>query len=217
MTRRGYGSRIQHDGRDRLPYAARRLACILRMTFRETAEAMARRTRGGGGGPPRIAKHQGSKSPYFMQPGKRGVVVVLHRACGNRVVPKVCGEMPSRAHAKMLITQLERAESVVKDLFLEATDDGIEALEAVLAACREEVLRRGPRVHEGGDTGPDGGEPESEGRGAPRSGRVGRKGRRPPRGRRSGPRFDQPSNPLPLAEEPPRPAGGDEPYNEAAS
>jgi hypothetical protein len=57
----------------------------------------------------------------------------------------------------MLITQLERAESVVQDLFLEATDDGIEALEAVLAACREEVLRRGPRVHEG--SGGDGGAP----------------------------------------------------------
>ena len=40
--------------------------------------------------------------------------------------------MPSRVHAKMLMSQLERAESVVKDLFLEATDDGIEALEAVL-------------------------------------------------------------------------------------
>ena len=39
--------------------------------------------------------------------------------------------MPSRIHAKMLINQLERAESVVKDLFMEATDDGIEALEAV--------------------------------------------------------------------------------------
>jgi len=86
---------------------------------------------------PRIAKRQVSKSPYFMQPGKRGVFVVLHRACGNRVVPKICGEMPSRSHAKMLISQLERAESAVKDLFLEATDDGIEALEAVLAARRE--------------------------------------------------------------------------------
>lgn len=54
--------------------------------------------------------------------------------------------MPTRVHAKMLISQLERAESVVKDLFLEATDDGIEALEAVLAACRKEVLAKGPRV-----------------------------------------------------------------------
>lgn len=43
----------------------------------------------------------------------------------------------------MLIQQLERAESVVKDLFMEATDDGIEALEAVLAACRDEVMASG--------------------------------------------------------------------------
>ena len=165
------------------------------------AEAMAKRKRGG---PPRIAKHQGPKSPYFMQPGKRGVVVVLHRACGNRVVPKVCGEMPSRTHAKMLISQLERAESVVKDLFLEATDDGIEALEAVLAACREEVLKRGPRVHDGGDGsqgGADGGEPEGgEAKGGQR-GSVGRNRRRHPRGRRGGPRYDQSSNPRPLSDD----------------
>jgi hypothetical protein len=46
----------------------------------------------------------------------------------------------------MLMSQLERAESVVKDLFLEATDDGIEALEAVLAACCKEVMDKGPKV-----------------------------------------------------------------------
>ena len=180
---------------------------------------MAKRKRGGSGraGPPRIGKHQGPKSPYFMQPGKRGVVVVLHRACGNRVVPKVCGEMPSRTHAKMLIAQLERAESVVKDLFLEATDDGIEALEAVLAACREEVLRRGPRVHEGGGTGPDGGEPADEGQGGQRPGGMGRNRRRHPRGRRGGPRIDESSSPRPSSDEPQRPVSGDEPYNEAAS
>ena len=56
--------------------------------------------------------------------------------------------MPSRVHAKMLVSQLERAESVVKDLFLEATDDGIEALEAVLAACCKEVLETGPKLRE---------------------------------------------------------------------
>jgi hypothetical protein len=56
--------------------------------------------------------------------------------------------MPSAVHAKMLIAQLERAESVVKDLFLEATDDGIEALEAVLAACCKEVVEKGPKVRE---------------------------------------------------------------------
>jgi len=73
-------------------------------------------------------------------------VVVLRKPIGNRATAKVCGVMPTRVHAKMLINQLERAESVVKDLFMEATDDGIEALEAVLAACRREVLEKGPKV-----------------------------------------------------------------------
>ena len=41
--------------------------------------------------------------------------------------------------ALALVKQLEQAESVVHDLFLEATDDGIEALEAVLEACRQSV------------------------------------------------------------------------------
>jgi hypothetical protein len=104
--------------------------------------------RGGLGGPggrpgrPAVAK----KSDYFMQPGRQGVFVVLRRPIGNRADAKICGSMPSRIHAKMLVQQLERAESVVKDLFMEATDDGIEALEAVLAACREEVMKRGPQV-----------------------------------------------------------------------
>ena len=87
-----------------------------------------------------------AKSDYFMQPGKRGAVIVLRKPIGNRATAKVCGVMPSRVHAKMLVNQLERAESVVKDLFLEATDDGIEALEAVLLACCKEVLEKGPRV-----------------------------------------------------------------------
>lgn len=87
-----------------------------------------------------------SRSDYFTQPGKRGAIIVLRKPIGNRATAKICGNMPSRVHAKMLIDQLERAESVVKDLFLEATDDGIEALEAVLAACRNEVLARGPKV-----------------------------------------------------------------------
>ena len=85
-------------------------------------------------------------SDYFTQPGKRGAVVVLRKPIGNRATAKVCGVMPSRVHAKMLINALERAESVVKDLFMEATDDGIEALEAVLAACCREVLEKGPKV-----------------------------------------------------------------------
>ncbi len=79
-----------------------------------------------------------------MQPGKRGSVVILHRPVGNRVSPKVCGVMPSRSHAKALVDQLQRAESALHDLFYEATDDGIEGLEAVLAACRDAVLTRSP-------------------------------------------------------------------------
>jgi hypothetical protein len=83
-----------------------------------------------------------------MQPGKRGAVIVLRKPLGNRITAKVCGVMPTRVHAKMLVTQLEKAESVVKDLFLEATDDGMEALEAVLAACCNEVIEKGPKVRE---------------------------------------------------------------------
>ena len=83
-----------------------------------------------------------------MQPGKRGAIVVLHRAVGNRVSPKVCGVMPSREHAKALVEQLKRAESALHDLFYEATDDGIEALEAVLKACRDAVMSRMPPENE---------------------------------------------------------------------
>ena len=77
-----------------------------------------------------------------MQPGKRGTVVILHRPVGNRVAPKVCGVMPGRDYANSLVEQLRRAESALHDLFYEATDDGIEALEAILAACRDAVLKR---------------------------------------------------------------------------
>ena len=87
-----------------------------------------------------------SKSPYFLQPGKQGAVTVYRRPAGNRIDAKLCGTMPSRAMALALVKQLERAESVVHDLFLEATDDGIEALEAVLAACCREVMEKGPKV-----------------------------------------------------------------------
>ena len=51
--------------------------------------------------------------------------------------------MSSRELALALVRQLQKAETVVQDLFLEATDDGIEALEAILEACRVEVQRRG--------------------------------------------------------------------------
>ena len=90
-----------------------------------------------------------AKSPYFLQPGKQGAVTVLRRPAGNRIDAKLCGTMPSRAMALALVKQLEKAESVVHDLFLEATDDGIEALEAVLEACRQSVVRRAPSIEAG--------------------------------------------------------------------
>lgn len=107
-----------------------------------------RRTRPAGKGHRAAKQQQKNKSDYFTQPGKRGSVIVLRKPIGNRATAKVCGVMPTRVHAKMLIQQLERAESVVKDLFMEATDDGIEALEAVLAACCKEVMEKGPKVRE---------------------------------------------------------------------
>jgi hypothetical protein len=127
-------------------------------------------------------QRSGSRSEYFIQPAKQGQFMVLRRPCGNRVTPKVCGTMPSRAHAQALVRQLEKAESAVNDLFLEATDDGIEALEAVLAACCESVLQRGPgRPAAGGGPGRDAG----GGRGA-RSGRRGRGRRQRGQGRSEG-------------------------------
>src|SRR4051794_4071065 len=99
--------------------------------------------RGGSGGP-RSREKRVDTASYYMQPGKRGAIVVLHRPVGNRMSPKVCGVMPSRDHAKALVDQLKRAESALHDLFYEATDDGIEALEAILKACREAVLSRMP-------------------------------------------------------------------------
>jgi hypothetical protein len=96
---------------------------------------------GGKRGKFRVAR----KADYYTQPGRGGVFMVLHRPVGNRIVPKVCGVMPSPVHAKMLIESLEKAESAVKDLVLEATDDGIEALETILAACVAEVLATGPK------------------------------------------------------------------------
>ena len=99
-------------------------------------------------GRPARKKRTPKTSDYFTQPGKRGAVIVLRKPIGNRATPKICGIMPTKVHARMLVNQLERAESVVKDLFLEATDDGIEALEAVLAACCKEVMEKGPKLRE---------------------------------------------------------------------
>src|SRR3954469_2467856 len=99
-------------------------------------------------------KRSGSahKSPYFLQPAKQGAVTVLRRPAGNRIDAKLCGTMANRAMALALVKQLEKAESVVKDLFLEATDDGIEALEAVLEACRQSVIQRGEHLQEAGSS-----------------------------------------------------------------
>jgi hypothetical protein len=107
-----------------------------------------------------------------MQPAKQGQFMVLRKPCGNRVTPKLCGTMPSRGHALALIRQLEKAESAVDDLFLEATDDGIEALEAVLAACCESVLQRGPAT-----IGSRGGGGSSGGAGGARGAQSGKRGR----------------------------------------
>lgn len=118
------------------------------------------------------------KSPYFLQPGKLGAVTVLRRPAGNRIDAKLCGTMTSRAMALALVRQLEKAESVVKDLFLEATDDGIEALDAVLEACRQSVARRA----EFGDSGKHQ-TSGSAGPGARKRGRSRRRGTAPrPRG-----------------------------------
>ena len=103
------------------------------------------------------------KSPYFLQPGKVGAVIVLRHPAGNRIDPKLCGTMASRGMALALVKQLERAESVVKDLFLEATDDGIEALDAVLEACRQSVIKRGD-VPEPGKGKSAGGQAKKRGR-----------------------------------------------------
>lgn len=93
----------------------------------------------------RTRRRRAKKSEYFLKPGRQGEVSVYRRPAGNRIEPKLCGTMPSKTLALALMRQLEQAESVVNDLFLEATDDGIEALEAILRACRESVERRAAR------------------------------------------------------------------------
>lgn len=130
------------------------------------AKPSARRSRRARGGKP-------ASSPYFIQPARGGAYTVLRKPAGNRVTPKVCGVMPSRAQAQALVRQLEQAESVVSDLFLEATDDGIEALEAVLEACRRSVTERAEHAgREGSQHG------SAEPRRSRRRGRGGRS--RPP-------------------------------------
>ena len=123
------------------------------------------------------------KSPYFLQPAKQGTVTVFRRPAGNRIDPKLCGTMNSRAMALALVKQLEKAESVVHDLFLEATDDGIEALEAVLEACRQSVMRRVEQVAASPGGGGGGAAPKGRrGRGRRRGGapRSAPEGKAPP-------------------------------------
>jgi hypothetical protein len=131
---------------------------------------------------------RGNKAPYFLKPEREGMVSVYRRPAGNRSDPKLCGTMPNRAMAAALVGQLMRAESVVKDLFLEATDDGIEALEAVLLACRNSVMERGARGGGGAPQRP-GGRPSGSG------GR--RRGRRRGGGRRDMSMGDSESSPAP--------------------
>ncbi|HET7190171.1 MAG TPA: hypothetical protein VFI52_18590 [Gemmatimonadaceae bacterium] len=117
-----------------------------------------------------------NKSPYFLQPAKQGTVTVFRRPAGNRIDPKLCGTMNSRAMALALVKQLEKAESVVHDLFLEATDDGIEALEAVLEACRQSVTRRADQIAASGTAGapaPKGRRGRGRRRSGPRGGPAG--------------------------------------------
>ncbi|HKB46091.1 MAG TPA: hypothetical protein VKC57_00230 [Ktedonobacterales bacterium] len=116
----------------------------------------------------RVVKKRGGpahKSPYFLQPAKGGAVTVLRRPAGNRIDAKLCGTMENRAMALALVKQLEKAESVVKDLFLEATDDGIEALEAVLEACRQSVIKRADVIAQGQQANGGGFTPRRRGRG----------------------------------------------------
>jgi hypothetical protein len=156
------------------------------------------------------ARRRRAKSEYFMKPGKQGEVSVFRRPAGNRIEPKLCGTMPSKALALALVRQLEQAESVVNDLFLEATDDGIEALEAILRACRESVERRASRQHapreakrrRGQDAPPraaspeqpaagDGGSESPAGDGGPRRGPRRRRSRPNRRGRPGSDGADQ--------------------------
>ena len=156
------------------------------------------------GGRPRGGARGRKETPYFLGPVSGGGTGVFRRPVGNRAEPTNCGVMPSRKMADLLVAQLRRAESVVSDLFLEATEDGIEALEAVLAACRDAVLKQGEarqarhsrpvRVVDAEPTNgaPGNGAPDDENR-RPRRGRGRRRGRGPRRGPENGGNTDAPA------------------------
>lgn len=151
---------------------------------------------------------KGAKRPEpFIIEATRGGVAVYRRPVGNLAIPRLCGVLPTRQQAVEFARLLARAESAAPDLFLEATDDGIEALDAVIAACMASATaggkggrQRSPRRRPGRNgNGPEGGEPEAgeraeagtpsseaaaegvRGRNAGR--RRGRRGRGPRRGR----------------------------------
>ena len=128
-----------------------------------------------GGKPPRGGKGARKEMPYVLR-AVEGGIGVFRRPVGNRAEDTTCGVMPNRKLADALVAQLKRAESVVSDLFLEATEDGIEALEAVLAACRDAVIKQNqPR-----EARPRGGDrDEGQGGRKPRRGRGRRRGRGP--------------------------------------
>ena len=157
------------------------------------------------GGRPRGGGRGRKETPYFLGPVSGGTGV-FRRPVGNRAEPTNCGVMPSRKMADLLVAQLRRAESVVSDLFLEATEDGIEALEAVLAACRDAVLKQGEarearqarhsrpvRVVDAAES-PEGGAPNGDADDRrPRRGRGRRRGRGPRRGPENGGNHEAPA------------------------
>ena len=81
---------------------------------------------------------KGAKRPEpFIIEATRDGVAVYRRPVGNLAIPRLCGVLPTRPMAVEFARLLRRAETAAPDLFLEATDDGIEALEAVIVACLE--------------------------------------------------------------------------------
>ena len=113
---------------------------------------------------------KGAERPQpFIIEATRGGVAVYRRPVGNLAIPRLCGVLPTRQQAVEFARLLARAESAAPDLFLEATDDGIEALDAVIAACMESATaggkggrQRGPRPRRGRNgNGPEGEEAEA--------------------------------------------------------
>src|SRR3954451_7531041 len=64
-------------------------------------------SRGGAGANGQRGDRRAKKSEYFMKPARQGAVSVFRRPCGNRIEPKLCGTMSTRAAAIALVRQLE--------------------------------------------------------------------------------------------------------------